>query len=215
KSIVDGVARFSAVSAGGRKVRFEGHADYLRVGQSVDEDDPDKGRTIFERSVEIIFPEVLKLSESEMGKLECTFDRGEEAGGGISFSLDFVGTLHRIVPVAEGKLDSSLVLDEEPPIAICYVTKDRNEEDGQVSSPFSGMSIRNLPDVIHGNGPRPYTVSFTKSDTYGRPDRPLGPHLRDDATKFVLPVRFSFVTDTNKPQAYDQFGFAIYKVRKP
>ncbi|MHC4817329.1 MAG: hypothetical protein ACYTF8_04695 [Planctomycetota bacterium] len=212
RSVVEGVAEFAAVEGGGRKVRFKGKLDFVSAWES--HPDGTKKRKTFQRVVEITFPEVLKLREQEMGKLECKFDRGQDVDGPISMALDFIGTIYELVPVAEGELDGSLFLTEKAPVIVGGISKDRNEEDGRASAPFKMLSLMAQPTLIYGKGLRPYTVSFAKWDTYGRPDRPLGAHLRDSATKFVIPVRFSFLTGTDDPQAYDQLGYAVYRAEK-
>ena len=58
-----------------------------------------------------------------------------------------------------------------------------------------------------------YQVTSWAIGETGSPKRKLGFHLRDSATVFVLPVRFSFPKHTEEPETYEVFSYAIYKVK--
>jgi hypothetical protein len=206
----EGYAEIAGVAAGGRKVKFTGRASYRGMRATTAGPKPALEMTRFEQWFEIEFPEVLRLGEEHLGELHCEFGPSlwVNSSGFVAW-MQFVAAVTSLYAVSEGRPDSALVLGEKKPRSVASIVLKEEWEHH-----IWGPSQFKLPHAkVQAEGRKAWTIFGTRAGPTGRPERSLGAHLHDDGTLFVIPVRFAFLTGIEDEPTFDQYGFAIYRLK--
>lgn len=207
----DGTLHMSA-TASGRMLHLDMEASYRRLSVD-DETTPEKDRHKASFKAKVELPETLKLGQHVMGegKITCEeFSQGALYSRGDVMVRAFAG-IADLVAVNNRQPDRWLLFDEElRSMASVYIP------DGPDAPMFDGCPF-NDSKVLEERIPEwetwIYQVTSRSIDETGSPKRKLGFHLRDSATVFILPIRFSFPTHTDESETYEVFSYAIYKVK--
>ena len=209
----DGTLRMSA-SGSGRLLRLDMEASYRRVHlENENAPEKDRHKASFKATIEL--PEVLKLGQNLMGegKVTCEeFSQGP-AGGYGSIGIRAYAGLGDFVALSDRQPGDWMIFAEELPqdmgSAFIHEGPDAPILDGCPFSDSKMLFIR-IPEWDSWT----FRISSWGLRKSGSPERALGFHLRDPATQFVLPIRFSFPKRV-EGETYEVFSYVIYKVKGP
>lgn len=210
ESVDGGTVEIGGVSVEGRRARFSGRAAWRprergwREGEWI----PSKEERRLEAWLQVTFPETLRMSQDILGEADCEFQPNVARNAEAVASMQFVGALCGLVPIGDRGPDRSLVLEKEVPR--CWAGVQRGKEQGSwfLRAYAFGASGADYHIVAPAMKSRPVIYPAIERLS-GRPEREIGDHLRDPRTRFILPVRFSFLT--NDDRTFDQLGYAVYR----
>lgn len=207
----DGTLRMGA-TASGRVLRLDMEASYRRISGN-DETTPERDRHKASFKAQVELPDTLKLGQQVMGegKVTCEeYSQGPSHGYRGPRVRAFAG-FGDLVAVSDRQPDDWLLFDEELSSTGSIYIPDGPDIPIFDGSPFIDSKV--LEERIPEWDSWTYQVTSWAIGETGSPKRKLGFHLRDSATVFVLPVRFSFPKHTEEPGTYEVFSYAIYKVK--
>lgn len=209
----DGTLQMRATGSG-HTLHLDIEARYRRISRDdKTAPEPDQHQASFKARIEL--PETLRLDQRIMGegKVICEeYSHGRpytDFPYGAPVTRAFAG-LGGLVAVGDRLPDDWLFFGEDLALGRILIP------DGPSTTLFDGCPFDDSEVLLTRIPERDtwtYQVTSWGIGESGSPKRKLGFHLRNSATVFVLPIRFSFPTRADDPRTYEVFSYAIYKAK--